>query len=289
MFDSDYSDKQLIMIHNNVNQLEVKNQHLLNLMLWGINKLRDKGESEVKISFDEVKQVAELPEYIRPSQFQKFIDEFKENLGGSLKVNIISPDGKIINGNIAIFTSIFTVGDEEALYLSINPKLMYLNNHLKQNYFAFHAGDYWGKATTASQRLFLLLSEYRMLGRRIFLKKDLVERLNMPKSYSPYKIRTQILDPAIKELSKDFPELKYEEGKRGNTVNKYLFTWSVSAQKKIKSKEIKNKKNKITQGDINNIINTNYTEEELKALENKQNFELTQEQQIQLWLYKNNK
>lgn len=231
----------LIKLHNDINKIDVDDQHLLNVMLWGVNRLRDLGERNVVLKFDEVKEVAELPRNIRNDRFYEFIEKFKETLGASLVVNIVKPDGGIIEGQVAIFTSIWVDRDEQTLSFSMNHELLHLNNRLERNYFAFEARDYWGKGTSLSQRLFLLLSEYKFLGERVITREDLVRKLNISDSYNPSKIRSRVLDPVTEELAADFPKLKYREVRRGRAVIKYKFTWDKDYQIDKKNLEIAQK------------------------------------------------
>lgn len=134
---------------------------------------------------------------------------------------------KINNNSNELLFSKFELKNGE-LTVSLNEKCLYMiegkhsNNCLK--FSIFQLFNINGKN---SKILYAILSQWRTKGLKRYTPNELYETMGFPESYlgDKKKIKTKVINPAIKGIGDAIPGLKVEVEYYGRSVSAYLFSW----------------------------------------------------------------
>lgn len=211
--------------------------------MFCLNKLKDKKNKPVAVSYDEIIVAAQLKKDVRKSA----VKEFAANFAGALSTKIVRYEEESSSGSfkevfIPFFYKITNDPEGEEIVLTLHPEVYYLANELKSNYAAIKLDTYYGRKTPYSNRLLVHLATARYLGHITFTKGQLSQVLAIPKTYDSSRAKSRVIEPAIEDLSEEFPGLECEYIKVGRKIGKYKFTWDKQAQYDRKRKEVSSKK-----------------------------------------------
>ena len=215
---------------------QISNIHEETLLYWSLARLRESGEPKVSLTIDELKEAAGFSPDTRLPVMKEFIQNYLLH-ASQMRFHYDYELTKLKG-----FINLYSSGDFDevsgTLTLALNSEFEYLVNKVTSNYTAYQYLDYYTKRTPVSKRLFTELSRLRDLGQLFMEVEELRTKLGIAESYTVTKFTTKFLDPAVEEVSADFPGLKYEKMKRGNKIKRFKFTWDKKFQKDKKEAEI---------------------------------------------------
>jgi plasmid replication initiation protein len=219
---------ELVKYHNKLNQIPFEGFGATNLNFFYTicAKVRDKGENEVVIDFQELKR---LSDYKRHNA--DFIKDLEDTSAKLFKCIGRTEDEKEIK-QFVMFTEFLIDKENENLKIKVNPDYAWMLNNLAKEFTSFELHQYISMVSTYTKALFRLCKQWKSQGRTPKYPIDeLRELLGVPDTYKPKRIMEHIINPAIEEMkskkvwSNLWCEVVYS-AKRGRPIDGYIFHFS---------------------------------------------------------------
>lgn len=177
---------------------------------------------------------------------------------------------KRVNLKFKIFSSILTIEKENGdfdLAFSITPEATGFFNNLTQQFTQFYLPDFRGIRNKYAKRLYLQLKVWRTTGKKEFSLQDILNFLNVPKSYVTNDItgKNGILKKSVLYLAPFFEELNFKNNYAsrsigGRKVASVTFTWKPESKNK-QDKSLEKSLHELT-GYHNILVNKNLTQKD---------------------------
>ncbi|MBF7068201.1 MULTISPECIES: replication initiation protein [Campylobacter] len=109
---------------------------------------------------------------------------------------------------INLFTefAIYVTNDKKELKsieIQVNPRFEYILNQLTANFTSFELAEFIALSGKYTKTLYRLLKQYRTTGKAYFEWEEFCRIMDIPQDYEHRNINQRILNPAVKELSKE--------------------------------------------------------------------------------------
>ena len=219
---TDKDFKVMIKYHNDMNVVAFKkfNQRELNIFFSICAFMKDKGDSTITFSYDEIKQMANLN--VPTNQvFEELLESTYDKLL-QLKIGYVNKD---IVEKFILFTGYKINKTDKLVDITINAQYQYILNELSKNFTVFELQEFNSLVSSYSKNMFRLLKQYKSTG---FYKVSIEEfrrLLDIPESYNMSKISVKVIDPIEKELSNYFEEFRVEKLKVGRFIKFLQFSF----------------------------------------------------------------
>lgn len=219
---TDKDFKVMIKYHNDMNVVAFKkfNQRELNIFFSICAFMKDKGDSTITFSYDEIKQMANLN--VPTNQvFEELLESTYDKLL-QLKIGYVNKD---IVEKFILFTGYKINKTDKLVDITINAQYRYILNELSKNFTVFELQEFNALVSSYSKNMFRLLKQYKSTG---FYKVSIEEfrrLLDIPESYNMSKISVKVIDPIEKELSNYFEEFRVEKLKVGRFIKFLQFSF----------------------------------------------------------------
>lgn len=219
---TDKDFKVMIKYHNDMNVVAFKkfNQRELNIFFSICAFMKDKGDSTITFSYDEIKQMANLN--VPTNQvFEELLESTYDKLL-QLKIGYVNKD---IVEKFILFTGYKINKNDKLVDITINSQYQYILNELSKNFTVFELQEFNALVSSYSKNMFRLLKQYKSTG---FYKVSIEEfrrLLDIPESYNMSKISVKVIDPIEKELSNYFEEFRVEKLKVGRFIKFLQFSF----------------------------------------------------------------
>lgn len=219
---TDKGFKVMIKYHNDMNVVAFKkfNQRELNIFFSICAFMKDKGDSTITFSYDEIKQMANLN--VPTNQvFENLLESTYDKLL-QLKIGYVNKD---IVEKFILFTGYKINKTDKLVNITINTQYQYILNELSKNFTVFELQEFNSLASSYSKNMFRLLKQYKSTG---FYKVSIEEfrrLLDIPESYNMSKISVKVIDPIEKELSNYFEGFRVEKLKVGRFIKFLEFSF----------------------------------------------------------------
>lgn len=199
----------------------------MNLFFSIVSRMRDKNNQTVRFSFSQLK---ELSNY-KATANKNFLSDLKKTYTKLIRLNFgrTSKSGLRFEAFV-MFTDFDINGEADEPYVDIklHEKALPLLNEL-DSWVRYSLQQFNELQSSYSKTMFRLLKQFRTTGYAYFLKEDLHELLDIPKSYNQGTIDQRVFSPIKKELTPLFRGLtikkKYGKG-RGKPVVGYQFSFT---------------------------------------------------------------
>ncbi len=258
-------DNKIVQYGNKINDVDLTGFKLIERrFLWSLlYKCKDSGKEQVILNKQDLLDLHVIPFKKMPlRQFQNFlVNTLKQCQTLSFHQIIESED--VIEGTfVPLFSKLdykFTtdISDVELKFEVNQWAIPYLNNVIGGKYTKFQLEEINSLSSTYSQDLYRLLKQFRTTGYFQIRKKDLVKILKIPASYKESKIDQRVFQPAIKELSPIFKNLRVIKHKAhdGKVTRVFMYEFvfdpepiEESIENKYEVKEKARKKEKLNRG-----------------------------------------
>ena len=220
----------LVKYQNDMNRLSFRkfSQVDMNIFFMLCAQLKEKGSSEVVLTYSEIKKAIKFASNETEKEFINRIDD----IGG----NILDIKGKIRTSSSNIRFNLFRKFEnnfiEKKLIVAVDEEYLWLLNEMT-NYTTFELEEFVNLKSRYSKNLFRLLKQWRTQGRFIFYDlEEFRDLMDIPASYKNKTMMTNIIKPSIEEIcekEKSFKGLtctpRYSESRRGRPLEALEFTW----------------------------------------------------------------
>lgn len=175
-------------------------------------------------------KVSELEERLQAEQNETRLKQFAKKLM-SKPLEVPTDDGWIVAN---WFSDIEYIRGQAKFKVRFSEKLKPYLLELKERFVAYNLKHILPLTSTYSVRIYQLLKEYEKLTKRYFEVEELMELLQVPKSYKVYAdFNRKVLQIAEREL-KEHTDIyfTYEEEKEGRKVSRLVFRIYANTHKK---------------------------------------------------------
>jgi len=203
----------------------------MNLFFSIVSRMRDKNNQVVRFTFPQLKELS----HYKATANKNFLNDLKSTYTKLIRLNFgrTSKSGLRFEAFV-MFTDFDINGDADEPYVDIklHEKALPLLNEL-DSWVRYSLQQFNDLQSSYSKTMFRLLKQFRTTGYAYFIKEDLHELLDIPKSYNQGTIDQRVFTPIRKELTALFRGLtikkKYGKG-RGKPVVGYQFSFKAEAK-----------------------------------------------------------
>lgn len=226
--------KEVVQYDNKLNKTQFNKFTAIdfNFLMTLCAKLKNRGTSEIKLDFLEIKKATG---YSTKNTNERFINDLARMNKKLLDVKFAREDNRFLD-MFVLFTSFSIDKIDQTLTVSINEKYTFLLNELTSQFTKFELQTFNDFKSKYSKTLYRLLMQYRKTGFLRISKKDLEKILCVPKSYTTNDLIRKIIEPSIEEIAPDLENLNMEiirSSKRGNPVEAFKFTFKKTYKKQV--------------------------------------------------------
>lgn len=222
-----YQRQDIVVYKNEFNTIPLRNftSIEMNLLFSIMSKLRDRGLTEVTLSFHELKN---LSNYNKVHRLNMFVNDLERTYDKLINLNVKIGDEKKWT-KFVFFTRYSIDKDNQTVNIAVNPEFRYIINELTDEFTKFELKEVVKLKSSYSKSLYKLLKQFRATGYVSYDINTFKKLLCIPESYKMCNIDQRILKPAVKELSQYFEWLKYKKifgrGRYSRTIVKIEFTF----------------------------------------------------------------
>ena len=215
-----------------------------------LSKTTFNGEQTIRAN---LRDLQSMVEFSRTS-----IDDFEQK-ANSLILKICNPKFSLISDEkIVVFVCFDRLEYNRKTYdleVHIQDDFYEMMKNYKLGFTRFELAEFVNLSGSYAKTLYRLLKQYRTSGSWIVTVEDFRQLLNVPKTYRQREIDTRVLNPCIKQLSREldmfdtvrvpFRNLKVEKIKkkgrgvkgRGGTITHYAFTFDAEKRELIEQRQ----------------------------------------------------
>ena len=239
--------EEIVKYQNEMNRLSFRKftQVDMNIFFMLCAQLKEKGSSEVTLTYSEIKRAIKFASNETGKDFIKRIDDIGENIL-DIKGKIRTDSSNIRFNLFRKFENNFT---EKKLIVAVDEEYVWLLNEMT-NYTTFELDEFVNLKSKYSKNLFRLLKQWRTQGKFIFYDLDeFRDLMDIPMSYKNKTMMTNIIKPSIDEIcekEKSFKGLtctpRYSESRRGRPLESLEFTWQAEISTFIPAETVEDEK-----------------------------------------------
>lgn len=231
---------EMVIYHNDLNKIALKNFNSVdfNILMALCNRLKDRNDEVVTLSFSEIRDLAKY----EGNNYKRLAEDIRKTNKKLLELNIMLSDDDDPGTTVqfALFSKFVTSEKNKTLEVSVNNDFAYILNAISSDFTQFELEEFVSLKSSYSKGCYRQLKKYRHTG---WWQVDLPEfrrLLDIPDSFSFSKIGARVLKPIQNELSPYFPGLSIEKilgpGK-GSPVVALKFSFKKDSKAKGKNYE----------------------------------------------------
>lgn len=213
---------EIVKYHNDMNKIALAgfNEKELNILFSLIVLSRDKGTTELNVSFEKIRNLCNDD----GKNKKRFIDSLT-----NVNAKLLQLYYKIETADSILMFTLFNKFkidlNNDILITKINDDFYYLLNELVGNFTMFELVDFVNLKSSYSKNMFKLLKQWDTKHKLEISLEDFRYSLNVPQSYNSSKLNEKVLKPITEELSNIFPDFKITKKKKGVKIIGYIFSW----------------------------------------------------------------
>lgn len=213
----------MIKYHNNLNKIALSNfnQRELSIFFTACSIMKDKGISEVNVTFSELEKIIGIS-----FKDKNELVQYLQNLSNKL-LNLttnIENDGVYIS--FVLFKTFVIDTNKNLLTMKVNEDFSYILNDLTKNFTLFELQEFNNLESVYSKNLYRLLKQFKTTGIFKIEMSEFRRLLDIPSKYRMCDINKRILSPAMNEVSRYFTSLKLNKIKEGRSIKYLEFTFN---------------------------------------------------------------
>lgn len=202
---------EMVIYHNDLNKIALKNFNSVdfNILMALCNRLKDRSDEVITLSFNEIKDLAKY----EGKSNKRLADDIRKTNKKLLELNVMLSEeddpGETVQ--FALFNKFKTSEKNKTLEVSVNKDFAYILNAISNNFTQFELEEFVTLKSSYSKACYRQLKKYRDTG---WWQVDLPEfrrLLDIPDSYNFSKIGVKVLKPIEDELPEYFAGLTIEK------------------------------------------------------------------------------
>lgn len=206
----------LVVYKNEFNTVPLRNFNSveMDLLMAIMSQMRDRGETRIAFSFEELKV---LSKYNKETAIQSFIDDLKSTYNKLIQLNVSFEDShKFVS--FVFFTKYEIDKDNQEILIQVNEEFAPLINQMTGSFTRFELEQFTQLRSSYSKTMYRLLKQFRLTGFAKFSIDEFRRLLDIPVSYKMCEIDRRVLKPICNELSEFFEDLTVKKIKKKRRV-----------------------------------------------------------------------
>lgn len=202
---------EMVIYKNSMNAVAFPrlNSREYDILYSVLYKIHNKDDSIVRISFEELAELAQWKGELRTKKFATLVRSTNKKLLEANFMIALDDAGKVTSQQ-PLFYEFKTDENEKIVSVQLNPTFTELFNRLQQDYTNLELATVNGYESKYSKRLYAQLRQYRKTGWWQVEVEELRRLLDVPKSYPTGSLMRDIINPAIDEIEPAFGILVVE-------------------------------------------------------------------------------
>ncbi|MGL5638279.1 MAG: RepB family plasmid replication initiator protein [Cetobacterium sp.] len=215
--------KPTVKYHNDINRINFStfSEKELNLFFTICFKVKNQGENELNISFQELKQLA-----LGDKNLPRFLKSLKSIYTKLMTTSFQYTDDEGFGGFV-LFDKYYVNEKKKIVTIRVGKEFLYMLNDLLGNYTKFDLMEFVSLKSSYSKNMFKLLKQWESTRNKEFNLEELKEYLGVPETYDTNNFNKKVLKPIITELPDFFNNLKLEKIKTGKKITHLKFSWDI--------------------------------------------------------------
>lgn len=215
--------KPTVKYHNDINRINFStfSEKELNLFFTICFKVKNQGENELNISFQELKQLA-----LGDKNLPRFLKSLKSIYTKLMTTSFQYTDDEGFGGFV-LFDKYYVNEKKKIVTIRVGKEFLYMLNNLLGNYTKFDLMEFVSLKSSYSKNMFKLLKQWESTRNKEFNLEELKEYLGVPETYDTNNFNKKVLKPIITELPDFFNNLKLEKIKTGKKITHLKFSWDI--------------------------------------------------------------
>lgn len=223
----------LVIVDNAINSKRIPEltAQEYDLLFSLLGMLKEKGDRTINVDTKTLRDTTNKNDW-SPSKTSSIVDSLWRKIS-SIQYTVFNEDGKP-SGGAVLFSSLYF--DKGKITVGINSDLVYMTNNFdKGNYLSFPVKSFVDIKGKHGKALYKMLVQWKSKGSMKYTPEQLYSMMEFPESYldDKKKIKTKVINPAIKGIGAAIPGLKVEVEHHGRNVSAYLFSWDANEFMKV--------------------------------------------------------
>jgi len=170
------------------------------------SRMRNKGLSEIRYSFEDLKQLSKYSS----REKERFVNDLENVYRKMVQLSYRQEDEEKIRYFI-LFTGFEIDKKNKYVDISVNPKLKHILNEISESFTKFELEEFTDLRSSYAKTAFRLLKQFRQTGYWKIHIDRFRELLDIPTSYRMTALDDRVIEPIKKELSLIFKNLEVKK------------------------------------------------------------------------------
>lgn len=208
--------EDLVVYKNEFNTVPLRNFNSveMDLLMAIMSQMRDRGESRISFSFEELKV---LSKYNKENAIKAFISDLESTYNKLISLNVrFETQSKIVR--FVFFTKYEIDKDNQTITIQVNEEFAPLINQMTGGFTRFELDQFTQLKSSYSKTMYRLLKQFRLTGFVKFSIDEFRRLLDIPECYEICHIDQSVLKPIRNELSGIFEDLTIKKIKKKRRV-----------------------------------------------------------------------
>jgi len=216
-----------VLVKNFFNSINIKSfkEKDIDIFVAITYKIALSPNKEIIIEQEELRKLTGMGENVSISVYNAHVNELLEKLQGSTYVYFNDKTNEKVYVNILEYMKINVVtGDVTIKATPFFQEILEVN--IKEGgFFSIDVNLNLILSGKYTKIISLMLQQWNNFGRFYISKEKLYEKLQLSEKANVKYVNNEIIMPAVKQLGKQFIDLKVEKMKKGRSITGYLFTF----------------------------------------------------------------
>lgn len=240
-----------------------------NIFMALVARMKDQNTQEITFDFTTLRKIINYPKKRTDGQFVADLRHMNREM---LKLTCSFRIGESKEVDFVLFPTFERDMEQRTLRVRVNPDFAFLLNDFSQGgYTQMELRRFIAIEGKYAKTMYKYLRQFRSTGEWRIGYQDFRDLMCIPQTYKPFNINQKVIKPAVEELQKYFPELKYEPyylRKQGSPLGGYKFTFLGEKEipGQLRFDDFGKTKTTKSKNKFKNFDERTYTEEELDKL-----------------------
>ena len=229
--------KEVVVYSNDLNAIILKGftETELKLFFAICSKLKDQGTSEVRFSFEYLRDLTHDRRHTSHKEYAEVIRSMYHKLIG---LRFVYSNDRV-EGEMNLFQGYEKNLTDNSFTISVTPKFQYLFNELSSNFTIWNLEEFVDLPGIYTKQLYRLLKQWRSVGHVTYKWNDFRVLLDIPESYKTVDITRRVIKSSLDRLHElpEFADLTYKYSFMGKKIQKVSFSWTPEKKEQVTRKQ----------------------------------------------------
>lgn len=228
---------EVVVYSNDLNAIILKGftETELKLFFAICSKLKDQGTSEVRFSFEYLRELTHDRRHTSHKEYAEVIRSMYHKLIG---LKFVYSNEKV-EGECNLFQGYEKNLTDNSFTISVTQKFQYLFNALSSNFTIWNLDEFVELPGIYTKQIYRLLKQWRRVGHVTYKWNDFRVLLDVPESYKTVDVTRRVIKSSLDHLHElpEFADLTYNYTFSGKKIQKVSFSWTPENKEKAPQKK----------------------------------------------------